>query len=516
MENNISKKTIEILINNFNANNNELVISKTKNYIKKFPRIAILYNLLGSSYQKIGKLEDAINVFKNGLKIDPNNISFSNNLGNSYKYVLDYKKAEIIFKDIIEKNPKYINAYINLGNLKRDVNNFQEAINLYEKANKISPNNFIILYSLALAHQGIGNYEIAINHAKEVLSLNPKFTKADYLISQSMKYKNENWHYKELEKKINDKKFSSLEKINLYFSISKANEDLNKIKESFKYLQIGNKLSKTLNKYDLNKDKNLFKNIKTVFQNIDFESFLNNEPNKIIFVLGMPRSGTSLVEQIISAHDDVIGGGEMPILPNIIKKNFLDDNSLNNNNIIKTINDPHEKRNITDQYKNYINYFDVGERYILDKSLINFFWIGFIKIFFPNSKIIHCFREPKDNCLSIYKNLFEESMKFSYDENDLVEFYKLYQDLMKFWQIKKNVNLINVSYESLIANNETEIKRIIKECDLSWNEKCLFHYKNKNPIKTMSTVQARKPIYKTSINSFDKYKIFLDKINNHF
>ena len=516
MENNITKKTIQILINNFNANNNEFVISKTKSYLKKFPRVAILYNLLGSSYQKIGKQEDAINIFKTALKIDPNNISFSNNLGNSYKYMLDYKKAETIFNNVIEKNPKYINAYINLGNLKRDVNNFDEAINLYEKANKISPNNYIILYSLALAHQGIGNHEIAIDLAKKVLSLNPKFTKADYLISQSQKYKDDNWHYKELVKKIEDKNFNGLEKVNLCFSIAKANDDLNKIEESFKYLKIGNDLSKTLNKYDLDKDKKLFGSVKKVFQDIDFYSFKHNEPNKIIFVLGMPRSGTSLVEQIISAHDDVIGGGEMPILPNIIKKNFLEDNQLKNNIIIETIKNPHQKRNILDQYNNYINYFNIGEKYIIDKSLINFFWIGFIKIFFPNSKIIHCFREPKDNCLSIYKNLFEESMKFSYDQNDLIEFYKMYQDLMNFWQVKKNINLINVSYESLITDNKNEIKRIIKECDLNWNEKCLFHYKNKNPIKTMSTAQARKPVYKTSINSFDKYKIFLDKINNSF
>ncbi len=516
MQNSFSKKTIEILINNFNANNNEFVISKTKNFIKKFPRVAILYNLLGSSYQKIGKQEEAISIFKAGLKIDPNNVSFSNNLGNSYKYALDYEKAEITFKNIIEKNPKYINAYINLGNLKRDVNNFDEAINLYEKANKISPNNYIILYSLALAHQGIGNYEVAINHAKEVLTLNPKFTKADYLISQSMKYKNDNWHYEELEKKINDKNLNGLEKVNLCFSIAKANEDLNKIEESFKYLQIGNDLSKMINNYDFNKDKKLFESVKKVFQDIDFQSFHHSEPNKIIFVLGMPRSGTSLVEHIISAHDNVIGGGEMPILPNIIKKNFLDNNLLKNNTIIETINDPYKKQNILSQYYKYIKYFNIGEKYILDKSLINFFWIGFIKIFFPNSKIIHCFREPKDNCLSIYKNLFEESMKFSYDQNDLIKFYKMYQDLMEFWQVKKNINLINVSYESLINNKETEIKRIIKECGLNWDEKCLFHYNNKNPIKTMSTAQARKPVYKTSINSFEKYKVLLDKINISF
>tara|TARA_B100001093_G_scaffold488205_1_gene525177 strand:- start:159 stop:1709 length:1551 start_codon:yes stop_codon:yes gene_type:complete len=515
MKNNFSKKTIQILINNFNANNNKFVISKTKNYLKKFPRTAILYNLLGSSYQKIGHQDEAINVFNAGLKIDPNNFSFSNNLGNSYKYLLNYNKAEMIFDEIIKKNPQYINAYINLGNLKRDVNNFDEAINLYEKANKISPNNHLILYLLALAHQGIGNFQIAINYSKEVLSLNPKFTKADYLISQSMKYKNDNWHYKDLIKKIENKNFEDTEKVNLYFSMAKANEDINKIEESFKFLKLGNTLSKTLNKYDLNKDRKLFKNIKKVFKDINFNPFHDSDPIKVIFVLGMPRSGTSLVEQIISSHDNVIGGGEMPILPNIIKKNFLNDNLLKNNSVLEIINNSFERQNISNQYKNYVNYFNIGEKYIVDKSLLNFFWIGFIKIFFPSAKIIHCFREPKNNCLSIYKNLFEESLKFSYDQDDLIEFYKMYQDLMKFWQIEKNIDLINVSYESLIANNETEIKRIIKECDLNWNDKCLLHHKNKNPVKTMSTSQARQPIYKTSINNFDKYKVFLNKINDH-
>ena len=107
-------------------------------------------------------------------------------------------------------------------------------------------------------------------------------------------------------------------------------------------------------------------------------------------------------------------------------------------------------------------------------------------------------------------------MKFSYDEDDLIEFYKMYQDLMKFWRLEKGINFIDVSYEELIENNETEIKRIIEECELKWDEKCLFHFENKNPIKTMSTAQARKPIYKSSINSFDKYKIFLNKIDKSF
>lgn len=514
MKNNYSKKDIQILINNFNSKNYEFVISKTKSYLKKYPRDVILYNLLGSSYQNIGKQNDAIKVFNSALKINPNNTFICNNLGNSYKYLLDYKKAETIFNEIIKRNPKYVNAYINLGNLKRDSNNFDEAINLYEKANQISPNNFIVLYLLALAHQGIGDFEMAIKFAKEVLKINPKFTKADYLICQSITYKDNNWHYNELIKKLNNNNLNSEEKINLYFSLAKANEDMNKIEESFKFLKMGNNLNKTINKYDLNKDKKLFENIKNTFLNINLDTFKNDKPNNIIFVLGMPRSGTSLIEQILSAHDSVIGGGEMPIISNIVKEKFLENGFIKHNNLIKIINNTSEKDIISNQFKIFVDNFNIGKKFIVDKSLLNFFWIGIIKILFPNAKIIHCIREPKNNCLSIYKNLFENSLMFSYDEEDLIAFYKMYQDLMKFWQYEKNINLIQVSYESLISNTEIEIKRILKECELDWDEKCLFYYKSKNPIKTMSTAQARKPIYKTSINSFDKYKNYLDKINN--
>lgn len=516
MKNNFQNKITQILINNFNSKNYDLVISKTKKYIKKYPRTIFFYNLLGSSYQKIGKQDEAIEIFNRGLKINPNNIYILNNLGNSYKYLLEYEKAEKIFCQIINLKPEYANAYINLGNLKRDINDFDSAIDLYEKANKINPNNFVILYVLALAYQGIGNFEKAIRFAKDVLILNPKFTKADYLISQSIKYKDYNWHYKELTIKLNNFNLNTEEKINLYFSLAKANEDLNNIENSFKFLKKANSLSKEINKYNINDDKKLFENIKKIFKNVDIHSFYNDKPNKIIFIIGMPRSGTSLLEQIISSHNNVIGGGEMPILYNLIKNCFLKNNLIRENIFEDNKTLDLKNLNIISRYKDYIKYFKIDENYIIDKSLFNFFWIGFIKILFPNSKIIHCYREPKDNCLSMYKNLFENGVHFSYDEKDIIEFYKMYQDLMKFWQYEKSIRLIDVKYEALINDNDNEIKRIIEHCDLNWDKKCLSHYENRNPIKTMSTSQARKPIYKTSIRSFDKYKKFLNKIDNSF
>ena len=516
MENNYLKKKIEIIINNFKEQKFDFVISKSKDYLRKFPKTIILYNLLGSSYQNIGEYNKAKEVFIDGLKSDPENIAIKNNLATCYKYLLKYENAENLYKKIIETNPKYVNAYLNLGNLKRDINKLNEAIELYETADKINPNNHIILFSLALAHQGLGNFEKSIEYAKNVLLINPTFVKADHLISLSRKYKKDDWHYLSLLNKIESRELQEIEKIELYFSLSKANEDLNNINEAYKFLKKGNDLNKKKIKYEIKNDLKLIENIKDLFEKIDFKKFSNQNFDKIIFILGMPRSGTSLIEQIISSHSKVIGGGEMPILSNLVKKNFIDNEKISRSKLIETVETPSKILTIANEYLNFVNYFDGGDKIIIDKAPLNFRWIGFIKIFFPNAKIVHCYRDPKNNCLSMYKNLFEASLEFTYNEEDLIKFYKAYQDLLNFWQSKDSTNLINVSYEELISNSESEIRRIIKDCGLSWEENCLLYYKNKNPIKTMSTAQARKPIYKSSVKAFEKFKFYLKNIDKSF
>ena len=319
MENNYLKKKIQIIVNNFKEQKFDFVISKSKDFLKKFPKTIILYNLLGSSYQNIGEYNKAKEVFIDGLKLDSENIAIKNNLATNYKYLLKYENAENLYKKIIETNPKYVNAYVNLGNLKRDINKLNEAIELYETADKINPNNHIILFLLALAHQGLGNFEKSIEYAKNVLLINPTFVKADHLISLSRKYKQDDWHYLSLLEKIESSKLQEIEKIELYFSLSKANEDMNNISEAYKFLKKGNDLNKKI-KYEINTDLKLIKNIKDLFEKIDFKKFSNKNSDKIIFILGMPRSGTSLIEQIISSHSKVIGGGEMPIMSNLVKK----------------------------------------------------------------------------------------------------------------------------------------------------------------------------------------------------
>ncbi len=511
---NISQQ-IQILLNQFSLQNYDHVISKGNVLLKKNPEYVILYNLVGSAYQNNGDHINAKSKFKVGLKLDPNNLALLNNLGLSHKNLLEYDKAEELFLKIININIEYLNAYINLGNLKRDLNKFDEAIKLYEKALSISKSNPIIFYSLALAHQGIGNFEKSIFYSKEALKINQNFTRADHLISQSKKYDIHDEHYLDLKKKINNLKTNSLEKVDIYFSLAKAEEDIGNIKEACQNLIMGNKLKKQLIKYDLNEEINLMRNIKKIFSENNFENLLEDSENNIIFILGLPRSGTSLVEQIISSHTEVFGGGELPILPNIVKNNLINDGKSFKEDFTNILNDQKSLSNFKNDYLRFIKNFKFNEKFITDKAPLNFRWIGLINLIFPKSKIIHCMRDPKNNCLSMFKNLFEGGLNFTYSEEDLVEYYKNYSELMDFWKLNYSNMILDVQYEDLITNNENEIKKIIKFCELKWDIKCLSFYKNKSPIKTMSTSQARKPIYKSSVNSFEKFKDYLTVLQNN-
>ena len=509
MKNKDISQQIQILLNQFKTDNFELVVSKGNILLKKNPEYVILYNLIGSAYQNLSHYSKAKSIFLNGLRLDPNNLAIMNNLAMSYKNLLQYDLAEEMYEKIIKINDKYINAYVNLGNLKRDLNKFDEGIQLYEKALSLSESNPIIYYSLALAHQGLGNFEKSIIFSKKALNFDANFTRADHLISQSIKYEKNNPHYLNLKEKINQLNKNNHGKIDLYFALAKAEEDMENIEESTKYLLKGNKLKKDSINYKVNSELSLLNQIKQRFSELKIENTSTDGQPEIIFILGMPRSGTSLVEQIITSHSNVFGGGELPILSNIIKNNFIEKENSITSNIKEIIEDPLKINELKSEYSKYIANFEFNEKFITDKAPLNFRWIGFIKILFPSAKIIHCTRDAKNNCLSMFKNLFEGGLNFTYDQKDLVDYYKSYLDLMNFWNSKFPDSIFEVKYENLISDSEKTIKEIIKFNNLKWEENCLNYHKNKTPIKTMSTAQARKPIYKTSVNAFDKFKSYL-------
>jgi len=246
-----------------------------------------------------------------------------------------------------------------------------------------------------------------------------------------------------------------------------------------------------------------------LFANYNFEKIITKKDSKnLIFIMGMPRSGTTLVEQIISSHPNVYGSGELNFLSRIIYKNFFQEDKLSFKDKFNEFTGA-DLSLISKQYFDFIQNFNSNKNYITDKALFNFQWIGFIKILFPDAKIINCTREPKDNCLSIYKNLFENEGHWCYNKPELVECYKLYVDLMNFWNKKMPGEIYNIKYEELIENPNSKIRELVDAAGLNWDEKCLKFNENKNAIKTLSVNQARKKIYTSSISLYEKYKPYL-------
>ena len=220
----------------------------------------------------------------------------------------------------------------------------------------------------------------------------------------------------------------------------------------------------------------------------------------------MPRSGTSLVESIISSHNQVFGGGEVGYLNKIIGENFLKNSNLYKENISKLITKSAEN------YIDSISFLDNTKNIFTDKNLLNFRHIGFIKYIFPNAKIINCIRNPGDTCWSSFKHYFENSLLFTNDFDDFGKYYNLYEDLMSFWHQKFPNLVYDLNYEKLIDQPKKEISELLKYCNLSQDKKCFEHHKNVDTIKTSSFLQARQGIYKSAVGSSKPYNIYIKKI----
>jgi tetratricopeptide (TPR) repeat protein len=504
------KQEIQILINKYKYGDFSGVLNKCSLLVKKHPKNDFIWNLAGLSFQHTGDNQNAIKSFQSAIHINPKNNSAKNNLAISLKNNREYKKAEEILANLLKEKPDYFNALVNLANLKNDTYFFDEAISLYKKAISINKDSPELYLNISTVLQTNNKMDEARDYLFQALSLNKNFTKADQNLSMILNYKNEenDEHFKNMLDKLNNSNLSDLDKVQLYFGLGKAFEDKKDYESSFKHFEQGNKINIKSKKSFIKHYQQLSKDLKNYFSKLDLKKIKkNNNDDKKIFILGLPRSGTTLIEKIISSHSKVSTVSEIEYLYKKINQNIFKNQKFDENNTSMFI-----EQNIHEHYNDFLKFYNVKNTYIIDKTLTNFWYIGFIKIFFPNSKIIHSYRDPKDNCLSIYKNLFSNNEAWSYSEEQIGEYFLIYDDLMKFWNELFKNEIYNSKYEDIINDHEKKTKQLISFCGLEWEDNCLNHHKNNNPIKTLSINQANKPIYKTSINSSKFYSTKLSKL----
>lgn len=501
------KKKIDQLMNHYKAGNYEYVFKQTHILNKKYPENSFLANLSGSCLRQMGEFEKAKKFFIFSLKIDKNNIAARNNLGNIHRLLFEFDEAEKHLLKVLDKDPNYIQALNNLGSIKYELNKLDEAIKLFQKVIKLDKNSIIAHFNLGLAFQGLGNNEKAIESYQKIQKINPNLTIGDNHMSRIIKYDENNDHFKLMLNKI---KMTNLEKksyVDLHFSLGKAYEDFKKFDNSFYHIQKGNNLKNELLKnYNLNRELNFSKTALQNHDSVKENIQVNSKNKKLLFIIGLPRSGTSLTEQILASHSSINGCGEVLILEGLIKKTFFDNDKIN----LKKLNNIELIEKVNKEFYQYINKFHDGQReIIIDKTPQNFMWIGIIKKIFPDSKFIHCVRERSDNCLSIYKTLFDGGIAWSYNLENILDYYKNYKFLMEEWEKRYSESIFKLSYEDMITNPEQNIKKMLNFCNLNFEDNCLNFYKNSRPIKTMSISQARKPIYKSSVGSSEKFNIYL-------
>ena len=484
-----------------------------KKLIEANSKVDFLYNLYGLILVGQGKIQTAIKYYNKAIKINPNFAMPYNNLGLLYvNHKFDYEKAKKLYKKSIFLDPKIIEAQNNLGSLYNILNKFEQAIDCYKKAILINPKIEYIHHNIANVYLAIGNFVEAKKHFNESIKLNPNYSNSHRSLSRLIKYTNNEEHFDVLKKVYKNININDVEnKTNIAFALGKAYEDIKDFHKSFTFYKEANVLCRKKVDFSLKFEETQFQEIKNTFNKKLYDKYKNNEnlDSSPIFIIGMPRSGTTLIEQILSSHPKVFGAGEVEFIPDLIKEKF-------GNNNLSLFFDKVEDFNGYDLKK-------IGEEYIIkmkkisnnserstDKLPRNFLSIGLIKLILPKSKIIHCYRNAKDNCFSIFKNHFPAGrINYAYDLDEIVKYYNLYHDLMNYWNNLLPNFIFNIKYENLIYNTKIEISNLLKFCDLNWSDNCLNFHMNKKPIKTASDIQARSKIYSSSIDFWKNYEKYL-------
>ena len=501
------EKKVQSAVNLFKAKNYIEAQKHAENLLADYPRTVFLYNLLGLIFTEKKEINLAIESFKKGIAIDPNNALIYNNIGTAYKIKEDYISSEESFKKSIYIDRNNPETYNNFGNFYLELNQYTKAIKCYKSAILVNPKFYISHYNLGICYKAIGKFVEAKKFLSTAIKLNPNFFTAHRILSQIIKYKKGEEHF-DILNNIYQNRSEEVGIGEIAFSLGKVHEDLNDFSASFKYFSIGNRKKRKSIKFSIIEEEKIFEDIKKTFNKDLFLKYKNSGFNNssVIFIVGMPRSGTTLVEQMISNHNKVYGADELNILTDLVKKNLykkdIHEFKLNLDKITKD-----DLKKIGEEYIKKLDEVSKKSEITTDKLTANFKWIGLIKLILPNSKIVSCTRNSKDICLSIFKNYFTNNeLNFAYDIDEIVSYYNFYFKLMNHWRNILPNYIYDINYEKLIKEPEPQVKDMLKYCNLDWDPNCLKFYNNMRIVKTASDTQVRKKIYTSSINSWKKFE----------
>ncbi len=429
------------------------------------PDYADAHNNLGAAFLAQDRIDEAVAHCERALVLKTDFASAHNNLGNALMRQGKIDDARAHYECALVLKPDYANAHNNLGNVFKEQGEFDHAMAHYGRAIAISP-----------------HYAEAHLNRSDIKSFQP----GDADLSM-------------LEALAGSGDLSPDRALYIHFALAKALDDVKDYGRAFEHLRQGNALKRERIDYDEMGVLKLFERISTVFDRSLLDRFQGaGDPSSVpVFVLGMPRSGSTLVEQILAGHPQIHAAGELTVLEKM---------ELPRPESVPAL-DAAVLRRLGQIYLSQLPKVAEGKVRIVDKLPANFLRIGLIRLMLPNARIIHTMRNPIDTCLSCYSKLFNNGLPFSYDLAELGRYYRGYSELMTHWRsVLPPGAMLDVSYEEVVDDLEGQARRLIDYCGLPWDDRCIDFQRSARPVRTASVVQVRQPLFRGSVQRWRHYE----------
>ena len=484
--------------------------------IQLAPDYVEAYCNLGIVFTDYGRLAEAEAVIRHAVELKPNHVASLSNLGKVLGDLGKYDEAEAAIRRAIAINPDHAEAHFNLGNVLIALDRHDEAEAVTRRAIALKPTLAGAHHNLGVALMDLGRLTEAREAAERAVALAPREPMHFRQLGEVRKYTDGDPYLTALEVLLRDEgSLAVAKRTELHFALAKAYADIGRPEDEFRRLLAGNKLKRARIEYDEAAVLGVIDRTQQVFTSefIRASHGVGEPSRKPIFIVGMPRSGTTLIEQILASHPQVHGAGELKLLDRAI----IDLHSAMRGapaypELALHMSGEHF-RQLGRQYLAGIQQLAPASSHVTDKMPANFSFAGLIHLALPNAIIIHTVRDPADTCISCFSKLFTEGNYQTYDLTELGRYYRHYKALMAHWhRVLPPGRIIDVNYEDTVADVEAVARRVVAHCGLPWDPNCLDFHRTERVVRTSSATQVRKPIYTSSIGRGHGYGSLLEPL----